>query len=347
MIAAAGTGGHIYPGLAVADVFEKNGFNVFWLGTSYGMENNLLDLKKIKLFHLSIEGIRGKGLLTWFKLPLILLHSFFQALNAIRKTKPMAVILMGGYISMPVALAAKTLKIKVIIHEQNAIPGFTNRALSKIATKVFCAFPGSLKNATVIGNPIRTEINNVLKPNKRFINRKGPLRILVIGGSLGATFFNNNLPNLFKLISKVKKISVTHQSGVKNYKSLIKNYGKVNFPLKVVKFVYDIEEKYEWADLVIARSGALTVSELSQAGIASILVPYPFAVDNHQYLNAKILEERGATIIVNQSEGVDKIFKVLKFFDRKKCKKMALNAQHKLEQKPSYEIFKFCQLINK
>ena len=134
---------------------------------------------------------------------------------------------------------------------------------------------------------------------------------MVIGGSLGATFFNNNLPNLFKSISKLKKISVTHQSGVKNYKSLIKNYGKVNFPLKVVKFVYDIEEKYEWADLVIARSGALTVSELSQAGIASILVPYPFAVDNHQYLNAKILEERDATIIVNQSEGVDKICKVL------------------------------------
>ena len=346
MIAAAGTGGHIYPGIAIAEVFEKNGFSIFWLGTSYGMENNLLDLKKIKLFHLSIEGIRGKGLWAWSKLPIILIHSFFQALDAIRKTKPVAVILMGGYISMPVALAAKFLKIKVIIHEQNAIPGFTNKTLSKIATKNFCAFPNSLKNATVIGNPIRAKINNVLKPNARFINRKGPLRVLVIGGSLGASFFNKNLPNLFKLMSKVKRISVIHQSGVKNYKPLNKNYGKVDFPLKVVKFVYDIEKKYDWADLVIARSGALTVSELSKAGVASILVPYPFAVDNHQYFNARILEERNAAIIIDQSEGVDKLFEVLKEFDRKKCRLMALNAKHNLEQEPSNEIFKFCNLIN-
>lgn len=345
MIAAAGTGGHIYPGMAIADFFQAKGFSISWLGTPLGMENILLNKKKIQFFPLSISGIRGRGLVGWIYAPFLVIIALYQAAKAIKYSNPVIIILMGGYVCMPAALAAKLLNIKFIIHEQNAIPGLTNKILSKIANKAFCAFPNSLNKATVIGNPIRNKIYNISKPNVRFLNRKGPLRILVIGGSLGARIFNDVFPELFNSLNRRKKISIVHQSGINHFDELLKSYEKVNFPVKVEKFIHDIQDQYEWADIVIARAGALTVSEFSQAGIASILIPYSFAVDNHQYFNAKILEEKKGAIIIEQSKLKDEIIHILIKINRALCLSMALKAKNKLKHKPCSVIFEYCQQI--
>ena len=301
-IAAAGTGGHINPGIAIAESLQKNGYNISWLGTPKGMENKLINKKKFQFFALSISGIRNKGLLKLICLPFIVIISTIQAIKALKVTKTKLLIVMGGYVSLPAALAAKILNIKIIVHEQNSIPGLTNKILSYLSDQNFAAFPNSLRKSKIIGNPIRKEIEQVKNPKERFLNRKGSLRILVFGGSLGAKAFNQLLPSIFKIINDKNKLSITHQSGESMFDLLKESYKGACFKVEIKRYIFDMEKKYNWADIVIARSGALTVSELIASGTASMLIPYPSAVDDHQYFNAKILEDVGAAEIIREKD---------------------------------------------
>ena len=353
MVVAAGTGGHIYPGLAISEHFLKQSIPVSWVGTPKGMENSLVDKYKIPFYSISISGIRGKGLLPWIKLPFMLFRSILQSITALRVDKPDYVIIMGGYIGIPMAIASRIFGIHLIIHEQNAIPGLANKVISKFASQIFCGFENSLKGK-VIGNPIRKSISNIKNPKQRFKNKTGPLNILILGGSLGASAFNRLLPPILNKFTK-EQISVIHQSGEKHYEELVRTYlnlasGVVKGPpwlLGKEKFIYDIEEKYEWADIVIARSGALTISEFIEAGIASILIPFPHAVDNHQYHNGKILEDKKAAYIINENEIENKLLQILLKINRKECFLMALRAQKdKLNINVANKIYSYCEEIN-
>ena len=346
-IAAAGTGGHINPGIAIAEYLQKNGYKISWLGTPNGMENKLIDKIKFQFFALSISGVRNKGLIKLIRLPFIVIISTIQAIKALRVSQSKLLIVMGGYISLPAALAAKILNIKLIVHEQNSIPGLTNKILSFISNQNFSAFPNSLKKSKIIGNPIRKKIKQVRDPKKRFLNRKGPLRILVFGGSLGAKVFNQLLPFILKKINDKNKISIIHQSGENMFELLKKSYKDVGFKVEIRKYIFDMEKKYNWADIVIARSGALTVSELIDSGTASILIPYPLAVDDHQFFNAKILEDAGAAKIIRESDLEEKLIFNLAKLDRKKCKDMALKAKQLNNYDACKEVLKTCNSLLK
>jgi UDP-N-acetylglucosamine--N-acetylmuramyl-(pentapeptide) pyrophosphoryl-undecaprenol N-acetylglucosamine transferase len=354
MIVAAGTGGHIYPGLAIAEYFLEQSNSVSWVGTPKGMENSLVDKYKISFFPINFSGIRGKGILPWLQLPFMLFISIIQSIKALRIAKPNFVIIMGGYIGIPMAIASKLLRIHLIIHEQNAIPGLANKLISKVANQIFCGFENGLKKSKVVGNPIRKKISNIRNPQQRFQHKTGALRILILGGSLGASAFNKVLPPILNKLSLQNQIEVIHQSGEKHYDELVKTYlslasGVIKDPpwlLGKEKFIYDIDEKYEWADIVIARSGALTVSEFIEAGIASILIPFPYAVDNHQYHNGKILEDKKAAYIINENEIENKLLQTLLKINRKKCFLMALNARkNKLSSNVVSKIYSYCKKI--
>ena len=346
-IAAAGTGGHINPGIAIADTLQIDGYNISWLGTPKGMENKLIDKKKFQFFALSISGIRNKGVLKLIQLPFIVTISTIQAVKALKVTKTKLLIVMGGYVSLPAALAARILNIKLIVHEQNSIPGLTNKILSFISNQNFSAFPNSLRKSKIIGNPIRKEIEQVRNPKKRFLNRKGPLRILVFGGSLGSKAFNQVLPSMFKKINGKNKLSIIHQSGEKMFELLKESYEGADFKVETRKYIFDMEKKYNWADIVIARSGALTVSELITSGSASILIPYPFAVDDHQFFNAKILKDAGAAEIVREKDLEEKLVLHLVKLDRKKCENMALKAKELHSYDACAEVLKVCNTLLK
>ncbi|MDA9818860.1 undecaprenyldiphospho-muramoylpentapeptide beta-N-acetylglucosaminyltransferase [Methylophilaceae bacterium] len=341
MIAAAGTGGHIYPGLAIADYFQKKKHQVSWTGTAAGMENKLVNKKLINFYIIRMKGVRGKGLVEWIKLPFRLMASIYESILILRKENPSFVVLMGGYICFPIAIAAKLLSIKIVIHEQNAIAGLSNKLLSKISSKTFLGFKNNIKDGLVVGNPIRESLYEIPEVNERFKGRSGPLRILVIGGSLGALVFNETLPAIFSLVNSKKRIEVIHQSGAMNYEKLNNNYSKYNLNVKTKKYIEDMGSHLAWADLVIARAGALTVSELLELGIASILIPYPFAVDDHQLLNAKVLKIKSATKIILEKNIKEGLTKLLLKIDRVECMRMAMNAKTKLRQQACKNIYEY------
>ncbi len=351
MLVAAGTGGHIYPGLAIAEYFIDQSNPVSWVGTPKGMENGLVNKYKIPFYSINISGVRGKGILPWLKLPFILFISIIQSIKALRAEKPNFVIIMGGYVGIPMAIASKLLRIHLIIHEQNAIPGMANKVISKIANQIYSGFENNLKKSKVIGNPIRKTISNIQNPQQRFKQKTGPLKILILGGSLGASSFNRLLPPILSKLNLQNEIEVIHQSGEKHYEELVITYKnllqhnqKSSWLLSMEKFIYDIEDKYRWADIVIARSGALTISEFIEAGVASILIPFPYAVDNHQYYNAKILEVKKAAYIVDENEIDTKLEEILSNINRKKCLLMALNAQKdKISSNVAHKIYTYCK----
>ena len=311
------------------------------------MENKLINKKIFKFFALSISGIRNKGLLKLISLPFKVIISTIQAIKSLKVSKTKLLIVMGGYVSLPAAFAAKILNIKLIVHEQNSIPGLTNKILSYISDQNFAAFPNSLRKSKIIGNPIRKEIEQVKNPKERFLNRKGPIRILVFGGSLGAKAFNQLLPFIFKIINDKNKLSITHQSGENMFDLLKESYKDAGFKVEIKKYIFDMDRKYNWADIVIARSGALTVSELIDSGTASILIPYPLAVDDHQYFNAKILEDAGAAEIIREKDLEKKLIDILAKIDRKKCKNMALKAKKLHNYNACNEVLKTCKALLK
>jgi len=310
LIAAGGTGGHVYPALAVADYLREQGVKVTWVGTKSGLEHRVIPAANIPLEIISISGLRGKGLLNLLFVPMKLILAVAQVIKIFIRVKPDAVLGMGGFVSGPCGLAAFILRKPLYLHEQNAIPGLTNKVLSYFATTVMQAFPNSFKgkpDVITMGNPIRKDISELAKPEVRMAERKDNIRLLIIGGSLGAQALNESVPQALSEISKDLKANVWHQAGKNKLDTTIENYKKVNLEAKVTEFIENMAEAYEWADLVICRAGALTISELANAGVAAILVPYPYAVDDHQIANAHYLTDVGAAIVIQQDQLLPKL----------------------------------------
>lgn len=302
MVMAGGTGGHIYPGIAVADAMRNRGWNVVWLGNPDGMEARIVPQHGYEMAWVQFSALRGKGLLRKLLLPVNLLRGFWQALRALRKTRPDVVLGMGGYVTFPGGMMAALMTCPLVVHEQNSIAGMTNRALAAVANRVLSGFPDVIKAAQWVGNPVRAQIEAIAVPEQRFAGRAGPLRVLVVGGSLGAQALNETVPRALALMQPEQRPVVVHQSGAKQLDALREAYGQAGVTGELVAFIEDMALRYAEADVVICRSGALTVAELAAAGVASILVPFPHAVDDHQTGNARFLSERGAADLLPQSE---------------------------------------------
>lgn len=310
LIAAGGTGGHVYPALAVADYLREQNVKVTWVGTEKGLEHRVIPAANIPLEIISISGLRGKGLLNFIFVPMKLVLAVAQVIKIFLKVKPDSVLGMGGFVSGPCGLAAYILRKPLYLHEQNAVPGLTNKVLSYFASTVMQAFPNSFKgrkNILTIGNPIRKDITELKEPEARMMKRNDNIRVLVIGGSLGAQALNENVPQALFEIAKELQPDVWHQAGRNKLDATIENYKKANIEAKVTEFIENMAEAYEWADLIICRAGALTISEIANVGVASILVPYPYAVDDHQTENAKYLTNVGAAILISQNDLVPKL----------------------------------------
>src|SRR6266513_548589 len=327
MIMAGGTGGHVFPGLAVADHLRKAGWRVVWLGAKTGMEATLVPKHGYDMAWVSFSGVRGRGLLPFLFLPLRLLVAFWQSARAIFAHRPDVVLGMGGYISFPGGMMAALLGRALVVHEQNAIPGLANKVLAGVADRVLCAFPGALKRATLTGNPVRPEIEAIAAPESRYAERSGPLRVLVLGGSLGAKALNDVVPRAVALLAG-ETPALTHQAGAQHVDSLRRAYSAAGVPAKTSAFIEDMAAAYAEADVVVCRAGATTVAEIAAAGVASVLIPYPHAVDDHQTANARFLADAGAAVLVAQSElSAEWLAEVLAGFDRVRLRDMARRAR--------------------
>ncbi|WMY95435.1 MAG: undecaprenyldiphospho-muramoylpentapeptide beta-N-acetylglucosaminyltransferase [Arsenophonus sp.] len=314
MLMAGGTGGHIFPGLTVAQYLKVHGWDVCWLGAANRMEADLVPKHGINIKFIKISSLRGKGFLAFFFAFFKIIQAIKQAKLIIKNYQPDIVLGMGGYISFPGIIAAWLSSIPIVLHEQNAVAGLTNRCLAKIAQCTLQAFPGALPNAMVVGNPIREDILGLPDPEKRFINRNDAIQVLVIGGSQGANIFNQVLPKM--AVKLKKKIIIFHQTGKNNQeftKSLYKRLCDKNIIYKVTEFIDDMAEAYAWADIIICRAGALTVSEISVIGLAAIFVPFQHK-DRQQYWNAATLEKVKAAKIIEQSDFSKDV--LLKLFEK-------------------------------
>jgi UDP-N-acetylglucosamine--N-acetylmuramyl-(pentapeptide) pyrophosphoryl-undecaprenol N-acetylglucosamine transferase len=305
LIMAGGTGGHVFPALALARLLREQSLEVVWLGTARGLESRVIPAEGIALERLSVGGLRGKGVLTWLAAPFRLSVALAQALIVMWRHQPLIVVGLGGYVCGPGGVAAWLTRRPLVIHEQNAIAGFTNRCLAHLARQVLEAFPGSFGrdvHARVIGNPVRRDITALPPPSVRFAGRTGPIRILVIGGSQGATRLNAVVPFALKRLSGWLAFDVRHQAGERWIHAGRASYAQAGVRADVRPFIEDMSEAYGWADLVICRAGALTVSELAAVGVAAVLVPYPNAVDDHQAYNAQYLVREEAAVLVADRE---------------------------------------------
>ncbi|KUJ83974.1 UDP-N-acetylglucosamine--N-acetylmuramyl-(pentapeptide) pyrophosphoryl-undecaprenol N-acetylglucosamine transferase [Microbulbifer sp. ZGT114] len=296
---AGGTGGHVFPALAVARALQACGAEVEWLGTERGIEAQLIPDAGIALHFITVEGVRGKGKLALAKAPFKILGAVRQALGVMKKVNPDAVLGFGGYATGPGGVAARLRGIPLLIHEQNAVAGTTNRLLAKIANRVLEAFPSGLGRGEQVGNPVREEIVQLPSPEKR-IAKERPLRLLVLGGSLGAVAINEVVPQALSLVEESIRPRVTHQAGQRHLDVARDSYRQAGIDAEVVSFIADMAGAYEQADLVICRAGALTVSEIAAAGVGAIMVPFPFAIDDHQTRNGEWLQEAGGAIVVQQ-----------------------------------------------
>ncbi len=305
LIMAGGTGGHVYPALAVAKALQQSGVPVVWLGTRKGLESKVVPAARIQMEWLSISGLRGKDVLALLLAPLRLLVACIQAARVIVKIKPRLVLGMGGFVAGPGGLMCKLLMRPLVIHEQNAIAGVTNKLLSRIADSVLEAFPGTFArsiSAYHTGNPVRLEISSLPAPEQRFSNREGQLRLLVVGGSQGARFLNELVPKAVRTMPEAIRPVIRHQTGESALNSTAASYQALGIQAEVLPFMDEMAAAYAWADLVIARSGAMTVAELAAAGLPAILIPFPYAVDDHQTANARYLAERDAALLAQQTE---------------------------------------------
>ncbi len=328
LIMAGGTGGHVFPGLAVADAMRERGWNVVWMGARTGMEARLVPARGYPMAWIRASALRGKGLAAKLLLPTNLLIGFWQSARAIFRIRPEVVLGMGGYVAFPGGMMASLLARPLAVHEQNAIAGLANRVLARVADRRFAAFPGALQDAEWTGNPVRAEIARIAEPEARYAARSGPLRLLVVGGSLGAQALNEAVPKALALIPDAERPEVVHQSGEKNLDSLAANYRAGGVQGETLAFIDDMAERYAAADLVICRAGAITVAELSAGGMASVLVPFPHAVDDHQSANARFLAERGAAILLPQRELTPhKLAVTIRSLDRAQLLAMARKAR--------------------
>lgn len=305
LIMAGGTGGHVFPALAIARALRQRDEAVIWLGTDRGLEARIVPAEGIPLEKIRVAGIRRRGALAWLLAPVRLLLSLSDALRVVRRHQPKVVLGMGGYAAGPGGVAAWLLRRPLVIHEQNAVAGLTNRLLAGLAREVLEAFPGSFsgRRATrVTGNPVRAEITALPPPRERFAERRGRLRLLVLGGSQGARALNQVVGPAVALLASDERPEIRHQAGETTLAAAGEAYARAGVEAAVMPFITDMAEAYGWADVVLARSGALTVAELAAAGVAAVLVPYPAAVDDHQTRNAAYLVNAGAATLLPETE---------------------------------------------
>jgi len=302
LVMAGGTGGHIFPGLAVAEVLRNRGWQVAWLGNASGMEYRLVPMRGFPFEAVNFGGLRGKGLLTKLMLPINLARACLQSWKIIRKLKPSVVLGMGGYITFPGGLMSVLLKRPLVLHESNSVAGSANRYLSKIASKTLTGFPNTLPEAEWVGNPIRVEFESMAPAAERYGARTGPLSLLVVGGSLGAAALNETIPAALALMPAEERPQVLHQAGEKHLAELKERYAEYGIVADVRAFIEDMPEAYAAADLVVCRSGAMTVSEIAACGVAACFVPFPFAIDDHQTANAAFLASADAAKLWPQTE---------------------------------------------
>ncbi|MEJ5030640.1 undecaprenyldiphospho-muramoylpentapeptide beta-N-acetylglucosaminyltransferase [Comamonas sp. MYb69] len=301
LIMAGGTGGHIFPGLAVAQELRSRGWTVHWLGAPDSMEERLVPPQGFALERVAFSGVRGKGLMSLVGLPLRLLKALQQARAVLRKVRPDVVVGMGGYITVPGGLAAKLAGVPIVLHEQNSVPGMANKLLARMAQRVFSAFPHAIDGGQWVGNPLRAEFLQQPEPAERFAGRSGPLQLLVVGGSLGAKALNEVVPKALARMAPETRPVVTHQSGAKQIDALQANYAAAGVQASLTPFIDDAAKAYADADVIVCRAGASTVTELAAVGAAAVFVPFPAAVDDHQTANARFLVDAGAGWLVQQS----------------------------------------------
>ena len=307
MILAGGTGGHIFPGLAVARALRERSVPVLWLGADGGMETRLVPANDFPIETIAVRGLRGKGLAGIVSAPFVLLHSLWQALKVLRRVRPRAVISFGGYAAGPGGLAAWLLRRPLVVHEQNRAPGMTNRILARLANRVLCGFPDSFTAVTTetVGNPVRAEIAALPPPSERFANRGGAFRLLVLGGSQGARAINAAVPKVIASLQATQAFEIRHQCGEKMLDEARAAYAAAGVSASIEPFITDMAAAYGWADLVIGRAGALTIAELCAAGVGSLLIPFPGAVDDHQAHNADYLKLHGGGDWLRQDDKLE------------------------------------------
>jgi UDP-N-acetylglucosamine--N-acetylmuramyl-(pentapeptide) pyrophosphoryl-undecaprenol N-acetylglucosamine transferase len=376
LIMAGGTGGHIYPGLAVADALRDQGWKVVWLGAPNSMEAELVPKHGYPVAWVNFTGVRGKGLLRLLTLPFTLLRALGQSADAIFRHRPDVVLGMGGYITLPCGLMAAILRRPLVIHEQNSIAGMSNKVLAKLAARVLSGFPGVLKRTEWCGNPVRADIAALPDPQVRYAARSGRLNVLVVGGSLGAQALNEALPKALAMLSEQERPNVLHQTGKKHLETVQKLYAQAGVkvggmtrcaqatgagmpPLHLLPqtagcasnvsevdirpFLDDMADQYARADVLICRAGALTIAELAAAGVASVLIPLPIAVDDHQTHNARFLSEHGAAVLLPQKElSAEKLAQLLLGFSREKMLAMARAARSLAKPDATQAVAKVC-----
>ncbi|WP_343627189.1 undecaprenyldiphospho-muramoylpentapeptide beta-N-acetylglucosaminyltransferase [Comamonas aquatica] len=344
LVMAGGTGGHIFPGLAVAHALREQGWRVHWLGAPGSMEERLVPPQGFLLETIDFAGVRGKGLLTLALLPLRLLKAFAQALSVVRRVKPDVVIGLGGYISFPGGMMAVLAGKPLILHEQNSVAGMANKVLASVADKVFAAFPNALPKAQWVGNPLRQAFLQQPEPAERFAGRSGPLKVLVVGGSLGAKALNDIVPQAVALLPVEARPQVVHQSGAKQIDALRANYAAAGVQAELTPFIEDTAQAFADADLVICRAGASTVTELAAVGVAAIYVPFPHAVDDHQTTNAHFMVDAGGGWLMPQAAlNAQKLAEMLQNMQRSTLLNVALKAKTMQKIHATREVVAACE----
>ncbi len=350
LVMAGGTGGHVFPGLSVADLLKSRGWRVVWMGNPDSFEARKVPPHGYEMAWVRFGALRGKGFLSKLLLPSRLLAAFYRTWKEIRRIRPDVVLGMGGYVSFPGGMMASLLNRPLVIHEQNSIAGLANRVLARVADRVVCGFPDTLPKGEWLGNPVRADIAQLDEPAVRFAKhvqevpgQRSPLHLLVLGGSLGAAAINEVVPKGLALIPEEERPIVVHQAGEKHLSALEANYAAAGVRANCVAFVQDMAGAYEWADLVLCRAGALTVSELAAAGVAGILVPFPHAVDDHQTVNAKFLASAGGAFLLPQNEMTPESISLIRNYTRGQLLQMAEHARSLAKPDATAEVARVCE----
>ncbi|HEX4916425.1 MAG TPA: undecaprenyldiphospho-muramoylpentapeptide beta-N-acetylglucosaminyltransferase [Limnobacter sp.] len=348
LIVAGGTGGHIFPGLSIAHALIAKGWHVEWAGNPLAMEGKLVPAQGIPLNTLVFAGFRGKGLLAQLLMPLLLLRAFWTSVQILRRIKPNVVLGMGGYVAFPMGMMASLLNIPLVVHEQNSIAGLTNKVLAKLANRNLVAFPGALPSAYWVGNPVRDSMVVQDAPETRIADRDGPLRMLVLGGSLGAQALNEIIPLALAKLPEQERPVVIHQAGEKNLTQLIENYAVADVTVQALPFIEDVAQAMANADVLICRAGAMTVAEVAAVGVAALFVPFPYAVDDHQTHNAAFLANEQAAWVCQQRElTVDWLVSWLQGLNRSACLEMAKRAKAMAKPQATAEVVMHIEQVAK
>jgi UDP-N-acetylglucosamine--N-acetylmuramyl-(pentapeptide) pyrophosphoryl-undecaprenol N-acetylglucosamine transferase len=346
LVMAGGTGGHIFPGLAVAEALRAKGWRVHWLGAPDSMESQLVPPRGFPLETINFGGVRGKGLKAYAFLPLRILHSFWQSVKVVRRVRPQVVVGLGGYITFPGGMMSVLLGKPLVLHEQNSVAGMANRVLAGVADRVYSAFPDVLKKSEWIGNPLREPFLRQPPPEERFAGRTGPLKVLVVGGSLGAKALNEVVPKALALMAPEDRPYVLHQSGAKQIDALRANYQAAGVHAELTPFIEDTADAFAEADLVVCRAGASTVTELAAVGAAAVFVPFPFAVDDHQTTNAKFLVDAGGGWLVAQRDLTPEILaELLQKTDRAELLRRAIAAKKMQKTQATEQMVAACEAL--